>query len=389
MTAIYVHIPYCIKKCRYCDFCSVSLDETASIYCDALIKEITLRKKQYPDLHADTVFFGGGTPTVLPAADLVRVLESVNHAFPLAPNAEISVECNPKTASNEELRILRQGGVNRISIGLQSADDQLLKRIGRVHSFQDFQNTYNWSIQVGFSNVNVDVMHGLPGQSAEQYLQTLQIVTELHPHHISAYSLILEEETPLFYDVASGIETLPDEDQVADMQDMGIDYLSSVGYKRYEVSNFAIPGYECRHNLTYWNNETYLGLGVAAHSCMEERGKRYRFANTESIKSYLKAVERGKLPEAEKILINTFEQMFETIMLGLRKTQGIDLKMFEDCYGCSLLETYPAAIERNQTRGLWDHTDPRYLRLNRRGMDLMNTVLLDFKDTNYFELLRP
>lgn len=389
MTALYVHIPYCVKKCRYCDFCSYPVNESADKYVDALIREMKLRKEQYPDFSPDTVFFGGGTPTILKAHDLVRALESADLFFQIRQNAEISIECNPKTASKEELLTLKDGGFNRISIGLQSADDTILKRIGRIHTFRDFVNTYTWAQDAGFSNINVDVMHGLPGQTKEDYLSTLQTVMSFKPNHVSAYSLILEEGTPLFTDVSAGKEMLPDEDDVAEMQDLGIDYLSDKGYHRYEVSNFAVPGYECKHNLTYWNNGTYLGLGVAAHSSMEESGKHYRFSNTENPADYFKKLEKGKLPETEKILINTFEQMFETIMLGLRKTEGISCKVFEERFGCSLLDTYPDAIEQNEKRGLWDWSDPEYLRLNRRGMDLMNIVLLDFRENNYFELLRP
>ncbi len=389
MIALYFHIPYCIRKCRYCDFCSFPVDETAGRYCDALLTEIELRRKQYPSEQAATAFFGGGTPTVLPADALCRVLDAANEAFPFSRDAEISIECNPKTASADALKALRRAGFNRLSIGLQSANDAILRRIGRVHTYTDFLHTYEWARGVGFANINIDVMHGLPGQTQDDYLQTLEAVSSLVPEHISAYSLILEEGTPLYRDVATGRESLPDEDAVADMQDAGMAYLWERGFERYEISNFARPGYRCRHNLTYWHNESYLGFGVAAHSSMREGTKQYRFANPETIPAYVKPLAKGRLPESERILINTFEQMFECVMLGLRLTGGVDDEAFRNRFGVSVFETYPEAIERNRRRSLWDETDPRFLRLNARGLDLLNTVLLDFKEPDYWELLLP
>lgn len=388
MIALYFHIPYCVRKCRYCDFCSVIVDDTAEAYADALIREIALRAEQYPYETAATVFFGGGTPTVLPPDDLLRVLEGADRAFPFASDAEISIECNPGTADKDSLGKLRSAGFNRLSIGLQSMDDSLLKRIGRVHDSGAFLRVFTAARDVGFTNINVDLMHGLPGQSQEQYLSSLNAVCDLNPEHISSYSLILEEGTQLFDDVKKGREMLPDDDTVADMQDTGIDLLANRGYLRYEISNFAKDGFSCRHNLTYWNNGSYLGFGVASHSSMPEGSRWYRFADTESIPKYLKTIEKGKVPETERFLINRFEQMFETIMLGLRKTEGVNEKLFSERFGCDLREVYSEAVEGTRSRGLLDESDPAFLRLNRRGLDLLNTVLLDFQERNYWELLR-
>lgn len=388
MTALYFHIPYCVRKCLYCDFCSVKVDDTAKVYADALIREIALRAEQYPNETATTVFFGGGTPTVLPTDNLLRVLEGADRAFPFASDAEISIECNPGTADEDSLRKLRSAGFNRLSIGLQSMDDELLKRIGRVHDRSEFLRVFAAARDAGFTNINVDLMHGLPGQSQEQYLSSLNAVCDLNPEHISSYSLILEEGTQLFDDVKKGKEILPDDDTVADMQDAGIDLLIDKGYRRYEISNFAKDGFSCRHNLTYWNNGSYLGFGVASHSSMPEGNRWYRFADTESIPRYLKLIEKGKIPETERFLINLFEQMFETIMLGLRKTEGVNKKLFSERFGCDLREIYSEAVERTRGRGLLDESDPAFLRLNRRGLDLLNTVLLDFQERNYWELLR-
>lgn len=388
MRSIYLHIPYCIQKCSYCDFCSVPKDGTAERYAFALCREIELQRERYAAREIDTVFFGGGTPTILPASELCRVLETLDRCFPLAKDAEVSIECNPRTASAQDLKTLHSAGFNRLSIGLQSADDPLLARIGRVHTFQDFENTFRWARQAGFENINVDVMHGLPGQTQDSYLTTLEHVGAFGAEHLSCYALILEEGTPLYGAVRSGKERLPDEDAVADMEDAGFDWLRANGYERYEVSNFAKPGKQCRHNLTYWKNEPYLGFGVAAHSSVPTDRKWYRFSNTESIASYLRSVERGKIPETERILINTFEQMFETIMLGLRLTEGISMEKFSRRFGCSLRETYPEAIEFAERCGWWNTEDPERLRLNQSGMDHLDAVLRAFRERKYWDILR-
>ncbi|MDO4544013.1 MAG: radical SAM family heme chaperone HemW [Clostridia bacterium] len=379
MTAIYVHIPYCIKKCRYCDFCSVPKDESADRYCDALIREIELRRASLADNESvETVFFGGGTPTVLNAEDIRRVLEHIKNRYPVSKDAEISIECNPKTADYAGLATLRAAGFNRLSVGLQSADDRLLSVIGRAHSFSDFEETMRLARAAGFENINVDVMHGLPMQTQQSYLDTLKIVCDFEPQHVSAYSLILEEGTELKRLVKAKELMLPFEDEVADMQDAGMDYLESRGYRRYEISNFAKEGFECRHNLTYWNNKPYLGFGVAAHSSVPDRHMWLRFSNTESIKSYLKKTAANKLPTAETIKLNKSEQMFETVMLGLRKTEGIDRAEFFERFEVDIDEYFREAIAAIGVNGWWEDDEKR-LRLNRRGMDLQNSALLYFR----------
>ena len=388
MIGVYVHIPYCLKKCRYCDFCSIPIDETAGRYRSALEKEIALSKANDPDARVKSIFFGGGTPTVLPADDLTAILNAIRSAFFVDPDAEISIECNPKTIGFDGLRKLRDAGFNRLSIGLQATQDTLLKRIGRVHTFEEFLATYAAAKDAGFRNINVDLMHGLPGQTEADYLDAIRTVAALEPTHISAYSLILEEGTPLFDDVTAGRETLPDADAVADMEDAGMALLDSLGYRRYEVSNFAKPGFECRHNLIYWHNEPYLGLGVAAHSSMVEDRLWVRFSNESSIPAYLKKLEKGKLPRAERIIINTFEQMFESVMLGLRLVNGIDRRAFFNRFGCDVVETYREAYDKNDRFGFWDHSDPAFLRLSRIGMDHLDSVLRDFRERKLIDFLR-
>ena len=388
MIGVYVHIPYCLKKCRYCDFCSVPIDETAERYRSAVLKEIALSASKYPDERVKTVFFGGGTPTALQPEDLIAILDAIRTAFPVEPDAEISLECNPKTIGYEGLKRLFDAGFNRLSIGLQATQNTLLKRIGRIHTFEEFLSTYRAARDAGFRNINIDLMHGLPGQTQDDYLEAIRTVAALEPTHVSAYSLILEEGTPLYDDVTAGKETLPDPDAVADMEDAGMDLLESLSYHRYEVSNFARPGFECRHNLIYWHNEPYLGFGVAAHSSMEEDGFWVRFSNDASIPAYFKKLEKGKLPRAERIITNTFEQMFESVMLGLRLVRGIDRKAFRDRFGCDVIETYREAYDKNDRFGFWDHSDPAILCLTRAGMDHLDSVLRDFRERRLIDFLR-
>lgn len=388
MIGVYVHIPYCLRKCRYCDFCSVPIDETAERYRSAVEQEIALVKDRYPGERVKSVFFGGGTPTALPADDLCAILNAIQAAFAVEADAEISVECNPKTIGFDGLRRLHEAGFNRLSIGLQATQNDLLRRIGRVHTYEEFLSTYQAARDAGFSDINIDLMHGLPDQTQDDYLDAIRTVAALAPTHISAYSLILEEETPLYADVQAGRETLPDPDAVADMEDAGMALLEQLGYHRYEVSNFAKTGYECRHNLIYWHNEPYLGLGAAAHSSMVEGGLWVRFSNESSIAAYLKKLDRGRLPRAERIIVNTFEQMFESVMLGLRLVEGVDRAAFFARFGCDVIETYAEAYEKNARFGFWDTSDPAFLRLTPQGMDHLDAVLRDFRERRLIDFLR-
>lgn len=388
MIGVYVHIPYCFRKCRYCDFCSVPIDESAGRYCAAVLKEIDLVKDRYKGERVKSVFFGGGTPTALPAEDLIAMLNAIRAAFSVEPDAEISVECNPKTIGFEGLFKLFAAGFNRLSIGLQATQNDLLRRIGRIHTFEEFLTTFRAAKDAGFENINIDLMHGLPSQTQADYLDAIRTVAALAPAHISAYSLILEEGTPLYDDVRAGRETLSDADAVADMEDAGMDLLESLGFRRYEVSNFAREGYQCRHNLIYWHNEPYLGLGVAAHSSMVEDGFWVRFSNESSIPIYLRKLEKGRLPRAERILTNTFEQMFESVMLGLRLAEGIDRRAFRDRFGCDVIETYREAYDKNDRFGYWDRSDPQFLRLNRLGMDHLDAVLRGFRERRWIDFLK-
>lgn len=374
MAGIYLHIPFCVKKCDYCDFASFANTGALDAYVEALLREIelTARAGDYPAAF-DTVFFGGGTPSLLSGEQMRRIMESLYAHFPVQGNAECSMECNPGTTSRENLKTYFDAGINRISIGLQSSNDSLLKNIGRIHTFAQFQETLRWARAAGFDNINADVMHGLPGQTLDQYIKTLKTVCDLELQHISSYALTLEEHTPLARRVKSGEIKLPDPDFVADMQDAGINYLESRGYRRYEISNFAREGRECRHNLNYWQNGEYLGLGLAAHSAIRQRVWT-RFANVDTLEEYMRLLVRGKRPVGETIRLESGEEMFESIMLGFRLTRGIDRAAFRARFGLDLVEAFPRAMASLRTRG-WVVETEEAVALNRRGLDLQNEAL--------------
>ena len=374
MAGIYLHIPFCVRKCAYCDFVSFAEGSVPESYVEALLTELELvaRGGEYPAAF-DTVFFGGGTPSLLSGGQMRRILETLFSRFSIRDSAEISMECNPGTVTPEKLAAYRAAGINRLSIGLQSTHDVLLKEIGRIHNFAQFLETLSNARAAGLDNINVDLMHGLPNQTLEQYLSSLETVCDLDVQHISAYSLILEEHTPLFLRVENDGVLLPDEDLIADMQDAGIDFLEQRGYHRYEISNFAQDGFECRHNLNYWNNGEYLGFGIAAHAAV--RQKRWtRFANVDSLDEYYRLLARGKRPLAETICLTPRDEMFECVMLGLRLVRGLERTKFSSRFGLDVAEAYPLAMEKLRKRG-WINETEDAISLNRIGLDLQNEAL--------------
>ncbi len=374
MAGIYLHIPFCVRKCAYCDFVSFAEGCVPEGYVEALLTELELvaRGGGYPAAF-DTVFFGGGTPSLLSGAQMKTILDALRVHFAIRADAEISMECNPGTVSPEKLAAYRAAGINRLSIGLQSTHDVLLNEIGRIHHFAQFLETLSSARAAGFDNINVDLMHGLPNQTLEQYLDSLKTVCDLGVQHISAYSLILEEHTPLYFRVEKGEVALPDEDTVADMQDAGIEYLEQRGYHRYEISNFAQDGFECRHNRNYWDNGEYLGFGIAAHAAVRQ-GRWTRFANVDSLDEYYRLLARGKRPLAETIRLTQRDEMFECVMLGLRLVRGVDRARFFARFELDIAEAYPLAMEKLRKRG-WVIETEQAIALNSKGLDLQNEAL--------------
>ncbi len=374
MAGLYLHIPYCIKKCDYCDFVSFPDDGAIGDYVDLLIREIELTARaELCKCTFDTVFFGGGTPSLLDGEQMQRIMNALREAFPIADDAECSMECNPGTATPQNLRAYRMAGINRLSIGLQTSHDSLLAAIGRIHTYLQFKDTLRAARDAGFDNISIDVMHGLPGQTQRAYLETLKDVCDENVQHISSYALTLAENTPLCVRVQEGKEKLPDADTVADIQDAGIEYLESRGYHRYEISNFAQSGCECRHNLNYWHNGEYLGLGVAAHSAVRLH-EWTRYANVDTIKEYARLVRRGKRPVREIIRLFQADEMFECVMLGLRLIDGVNRTTFAERFGVDVADAYPSAMERLRSRN-WVVETEKSIALNKTGLDLQNEAL--------------
>lgn len=378
MAGLYIHIPFCKAKCRYCDFVSFADCENMGEYCAALLKEMRLCAAALPNQAYDTVFFGGGTPSILPEGAVPLLLDALHASFEIAPGAEITIEANPGTLNTAKLREYREAGINRLSLGLQSTNDTLLETIGRIHRYTDFVQNYESARAAGFTNISADLMYGLPGQTVKDHLDAIEALYRLGLEHISAYSLIVEEGTPLYTDVTGGAESLPAEDDVYLMHRKGMEFLEMLGYARYEISNYAKPGYASRHNLNYWENGTYLGLGLNSHSAMHVDGKWLRFANTARLPDYIQSCRAGVRPLAEQPEeIPQAEEMFETVMLGLRKTEGVSEEAFCVRFGKRLDEAYGAALAQLETRG-WLVWENGFFHLTDEGLDFQNEALLAF-----------
>ena len=374
---LYVHIPFCVKKCSYCDFLSApATEQTKEAYMAALFAEIGGRAKDYKERIVTSIFIGGGTPSLLSGDSIRQLMEHIREGFRLAPDAEITMEVNPGTVTAEKLTAFYEAGINRLSIGMQSAQEQELKILGRIHDFDGFCQVYREAVEAGFTNINVDVMSGLPGQTLASYKDTLEKVLRLEPmpQHISAYSLIVEEGTPFAAMADRGELPLPEEDTERAMYEETIEVLAGYGFHRYEISNYALDGYECRHNVGYWIRRDYLGFGIGAASLIDN----VRFQNGRDLNAYL---EHPLACREEEQSLTTQEQMEETMFLGLRLIRGVSYTEFACCYGQTLEEVYGEVIARNEADGLLtvreDETGRR-LALTGRGLDVSNYVMAQF-----------
>lgn len=373
---IYIHIPFCIRKCKYCDFLSFAADEnTKKQYVEKLCTEIEHFFAQYKEYEVRTVFFGGGTPSILEVTLIGKIMETLKKAVPFMEEAEISLEANPGTLSEEKLKEYRECGINRLSIGLQSTEEKELKYLGRIHSYEDFLKSYELARQAGFTNINVDLMSAVPYQTLESWEKTLDRVLLLKPEHISAYSLIVEEGTP-FYEDDRLEELLADEDIEREMYVRTEEKLLEYGYHRYEVSNYAKEGRECAHNVLYWKRGDYIGFGLGAASCIHNM----RFKNTDSMKEYMEMPWRKPEERWEVEHLSLREQMEETMILGLRMTGGVSKREFESLYDKTMESEFGDAIEKHKADGLLTEEDG-WLRFTRKGLDLSNMVLCDFLAT--------
>lgn len=393
---LYIHIPFCVRKCAYCDFLSFPSDaDDREAYTEALTREITYwgGKLDHPVL--STIFIGGGTPSWLEVPLMEKILKTVWSNFQISKNLECTMEVNPGTVTYQALLDYRSLGINRLSIGLQSANDDELKTLGRIHDYRRFLKTFESARRANFSNINVDLMTGIPGQTLESLHRSLSKVVLLGPTHISAYDLIIEEGTPFYKRYHADEEArrageqpvyLPDEDTEYQMTRMTEDFLRDKGFRQYEVSNFARPGYRCRHNVGYWKRREYLGVGLGAASFIDET----RWNETDDFHSYLDYWTGGvKNPAANsnfqgrpKTLTNfqrltKKDAMEEFMFLGLRMNEGVSLDEFESYFGLPLLSVYGRVVEKYQEEGMLCLAEGRLL-LPRRGREVSNEILADF-----------
>ena len=376
---LYVHIPFCLRKCAYCSFVShpVGADFAGAVtaYLDALIGEMRLVQPQWDDTVFDSVFIGGGTPSILPDAAIGQVLCALRAHFAIAPHAEITCEANPESFTPEKAFLWKAAGVNRLSFGVQAAQDALLRMLGRPHSFEDALCALDYASAAGFLNLNADLICGLPGQTALQWEDSVRALMEAGLSHLSCYMLQLEEGTPLHARVQSGALPAPDEDATAAMWESTPALLAPYGLARYEVSNYAKEGAQCRHNLHYWHNDAYLGLGAAAHSAWRgATGGWMRGANTEDVRAYVEAVAAGERPAHARERIPRTEEMFECVMLATRTMAGLSLPAFEARFGVAFTKAFPSAVRRAVHSGLAVLTEDAFV-LGERGMEVQNAVL--------------
>ncbi len=381
---LYIHIPFCKQKCSYCDFCSYANKESfIKRYIQCVLKEIievgNNNKIDFENGKDDlfsvkTIYIGGGTPSLIESKYIVQTIEEIKSNFELDENAEITIEVNPGTVTLEKLEDYNKAGINRLSIGLQSTHEHLLKEIGRIHTYLDFLDTFRFAREAGFENINVDLMIGLPNQTLAEVQDSIEEIVSMEPEHISVYSLILEEGTPLFKKVEEGLE-LPDEELERKMYWTVKRILETNGYNHYEISNFAKQGYESKHNLDCWNQKEYIGFGVAAHSYTNG----IRYSNIENLEQYIKNYEEDKTEENlvfhEKQDMETMQK--EYMLLGLRKIDGVSIQEFKIKFVANPVFLYHSELEKLVNEELLE-IDGDQIKLTNKGLDLANIVWEEF-----------
>lgn len=376
---LYIHIPFCVKKCFYCDFLSMPVDESIRRhYVCKLIEEIEYKSEKYKEYEVSSLFFGGGTPSILSETQIAEIMKALQKNFSIKSDAEITIECNPGTLTGQKLSVYKQCGINRISMGLQSGNNQELNMLGRIHTYEEFLQNYDLVRKIGFDNVNVDLMSALPGQTVSDWEDTLTKVLKLRPEHISAYSLIIEEGTP-FYEIYEKDELrrqegerpqyLPSEETERAMYEVTRSILAQKGYERYEISNYAKKGMECKHNIGYWTRKNYLGLGLGSAALVEN----VRFSNSSDLKEYL----NGKFEPQEKEVLTRKEQMEEFAFLGLRMMQGISRRRFEEAFGVAIEAVYGEVIHKMTALGLLTQ-QAGHIMLTEDGISVSNYVMSEF-----------
>ncbi len=362
---LYVHIPFCVKKCAYCDFCSFPSCDAASRdgYINALCSEI--RSYRYRDISVDTIFFGGGTPSLLSGKEFKSITEAIYEAFTVLPSVEFTVEANPRTLKEENLKEYLALGVNRISLGLQTIHENELKKLGRIHSFEDFLDTYRLVRHLGVKNVSVDLMYGIPEQTKLSFAETLSRVLELSPEHLSLYGLIIEEGTFIADNLSD--YKLPTEDEECDMYYLAVDMMKKSGYSHYEISNYAKPGYACKHNLKYWQDREYIGVGVAAYSYFDGE----RFGNSRDFEKYVSDFSACREYDEK---IDRDANRYELAMLALRLSDGFSLGEYKARFGIDFLEGKENIVNKLSESKLLCIKNGRIF-LTEKGFYVSNSIL--------------
>lgn len=369
---IYIHIPFCASKCFYCDFYSVANKNLESLYINALIEDILSETELLGERLIDSIYIGGGTPSLIDENNIVKLL-NILKIF-CDENAEITIEVNPESVTREKLQAYFDAGINRLSIGLQSANDETLKKIGRLATVSDFENTYNMAVDIGFNNISCDVIIGLPDETIDMFEHTLNYILGLkHITHVSAYSLELHENTKLDFLVSNNFVTLPDENAEREMKYLLDKKLDKSGYTRYEISNYAKPGYESKHNLKYWNQEEYLGFGAAASSFVNS----IRYTNISNIEKYINNISSGMSNKNEIEEMDKLGLIKEYIILKLRLKEGINLNIFKTKFKQDIYDLYKDKIDILISQGLLEKEGDN-IRLTYKGEDLANLVWQEF-----------
>ena len=374
VSSLYIHIPFCASKCYYCDFNSyVSTPDVMDRYLDGLDRELAAVAAAYDHAPLHTVFFGGGTPTIFDAKQSARMIEMLHRHFRMADGAEISVEANPGTVDLEKLQVLREGGVNRLSFGVQSFNNDLLVKLGRLHDRDAVYKSWELARKAGFQSVNLDLMFGLPGQSVETLQRSLEELLKLGPEHVSAYSLKVEEGTPFYTWYNRGQLILPPEEDEVKMYQLVIDTLKGNGYEMYEISNYAKPGHRSRHNQVYWRNEPYMAAGSGAHGYVDG----VRYINQKNVPEYIETTVKGERPVVDSEEISAQYQREDTMILGLRLIEGVSFARFRERHGMEMLDAFGSQIRRFEGLGLLA-VDDAGVRLTEQGIFLANEVYAAF-----------
>lgn len=374
MLGLYIHIPFCVSKCRYCDFNSYKLDlDEKKKYLNALQKEMEFYKETIKGKKIDTIFIGGGTPSILNKNEIKILFQNIKNNFSITDNAEITMECNPGTLTLDKLKTMKECGVNRLSIGLQAVQNNHLEYIGRIHTYEEFEKNYYQAKEVGFENINIDLMYALPNHSKEDWMESLERIVKLNPTHISAYSLILEENTELFEMYEREEFKLLDEDTDIEMYEYTINYLKSHGYNQYEISNYAKKGFECKHNILYWKCENYVGLGTSASGFLDKT----RYNNLCELEEYENIIHTGKKPIDWKEKLSIKDEIEESIFLGLRMNEGIKFKDFYEKYDFNFEKEYKDEMVKLEEMELIK-IENEGMKLTQKGREISNSVFVEF-----------